>query len=60
MRAYSPALADAGIIKDEFLSFIDGLNEAFIASPILQATRMVGGILSMIPFSTVQLTGIGV
>ncbi|PWY82886.1 hypothetical protein BO70DRAFT_352506 [Aspergillus heteromorphus CBS 117.55] len=60
MRAYSPVLAEAGIPSNDFLAFIDGLNEVFIANPILQTTGMVGGILSMVPFPPVKLAGIGV
>ena len=60
MRAYSPELAEANISVEDFVSFIDGLNEAFIASPILQATGLIGGIMSMVPVDVVQLTGFGV
>ncbi|KUJ15006.1 uncharacterized protein LY89DRAFT_784042 [Mollisia scopiformis] len=44
-RAYSPAFSTLPnpIPKDEFISFIDGLNKAFISSPIFQAAHVVGG-----------------
>ncbi|CAL3969667.1 unnamed protein product [Diplocarpon coronariae] len=44
-RAYSPALAKLPepISKEQFLEFIDGLNNAFISSPIFQLAHVVGG-----------------
>ncbi|RDW75723.1 hypothetical protein BP5796_06544 [Coleophoma crateriformis] len=44
-RSYSPVLAQLPqpISQEEFLSFIDGLNEAFLSAPIFQAMHVVGG-----------------
>lgn len=60
MRAYSPVLAEAGISIEDFLSFIDKLNEVFIASPGLQMTGLIGGVMTMVPLHPVQLAGVGV
>lgn len=44
-RSYSPALAQLPqpILQEEFLSFIDGLNEAFLSAPIFQVMHVAGG-----------------
>ncbi len=44
-RAYSPSLASLPdpISKEQFIDFIDGLNNAFISSPIFQLAHVVGG-----------------
>ncbi|KAL3473846.1 hypothetical protein BJX99DRAFT_190287 [Aspergillus californicus] len=60
MRSYSPFLADAKISPEEFLGFIDGLNTVFIGHPVFQATGLVGGVLTIVPFHPVQLAGVGV
>ncbi|TVY73334.1 hypothetical protein LSUE1_G007386 [Lachnellula suecica] len=46
-RAYSPALGylKNTISQDEFLAFIDGLNEAFLSPPVFQAMHVIGGTL---------------
>ncbi|KAN0117368.1 hypothetical protein V8E51_003345 [Hyaloscypha variabilis] len=41
-RAYSPLLAQNSISQEEFLTFLDGLNEAFIAAPAFQVASHVG------------------
>jgi len=46
-RAYAPILATLPnpISNPEFLTFIDGLNTAFLSSPIFQAAHVAGGAL---------------
>lgn len=45
MRAYVPQLEAHGISQSEFLTFIDGLNEASITHPIYQGLGIVRGVL---------------
>ena len=42
-RVYIRELEEHGISRDEFVTFIDGLNESFIAHPIFQGLGIVGG-----------------
>ncbi|TVY26866.1 hypothetical protein LHYA1_G004450 [Lachnellula hyalina] len=60
-RAYSPALRahSINISVSEFLLFIDGLNEAFLAAPAFQITSLAGGVLSAVPLSATQFAGLG-
>ncbi|KAL4882517.1 hypothetical protein BJY04DRAFT_187214 [Aspergillus karnatakaensis] len=58
LRAYSPDLSDLGISKAGFLSFLDGLNESWIANPALQATTIAGAVMGAIP--TVEIIGLAV
>ncbi|KAL2839105.1 hypothetical protein BJY01DRAFT_250645 [Aspergillus pseudoustus] len=48
LRAYSPALSACKITEPDFLAFLDGLNEAWIANPVLQATSIAGSVMGMI------------
>lgn len=58
-RAYPTTLAtiDQPISKSDLVSFIDDLNEAFIASPFLQAVGLAGTITSFVPLSIAQIVG---
>lgn len=48
-RGYSEALADlAGISREDFIAFVDGLNLAVIASPPLQVVNAVGMIIGIV------------
>ncbi|KAL3481072.1 hypothetical protein BJX99DRAFT_254050 [Aspergillus californicus] len=47
-RAYSPILQQYNISRPQFLNFLDGLNEAYIANPVLQATGIAGSVMGMI------------
>lgn len=60
-RAYAPALADLPnpISQDEFLAFIDGLNDAFMMHPFFQAGFMAGGMVMSAPILPVQIAGGG-
>ena len=58
MRAYSPILSQYQITRSEFLSFLDGLNEVFIANPILQTTSIAGSVMGMI--HPVEVVGMAV
>lgn len=60
-RAYAPALADLPnpISQDEFLTFIDGLNDAFMMHPFFQAGFMAGGMVMSAPILPVQIAGGG-
>jgi hypothetical protein len=42
-----PELAAHGIREADFVTFIDGLNEAFIAHPMFQGLGIVGGVMSI-------------
>ncbi|KAH6664234.1 hypothetical protein B0J14DRAFT_706664 [Halenospora varia] len=44
-RSYAPALASLPdpISQPDFLTFIDGLNEAFLSPPMFQAMHVIGG-----------------
>ena len=58
-RAYSPALANLPdpISHDQFIDFIDGLNSAFISSPIFQMAHIVGGTLLGTQILPAQVVG---
>ncbi|KAJ6006409.1 hypothetical protein N7451_004353 [Penicillium sp. IBT 35674x] len=43
----------------ELTVFIDGLNEAFLGNPALQATNAVGSIIGLVPLGTAQMVGAG-
>nr|POE94376.1 hypothetical protein CFP56_16616 [Quercus suber] len=61
VRAYAPGLASYGISEASFLTFVDGLNEAFVAHPIYQGLNIVGTIMSLIPVvKGMQLAGTGI
>ncbi|KAF2487395.1 hypothetical protein BDY17DRAFT_342161 [Neohortaea acidophila] len=60
VRAYAPGLAEHGIDKETFATFIDGLNEAFVAHPLYQGASVVGGVMGMFyGLDPVQWAGIG-
>ncbi|KAJ5113078.1 hypothetical protein N7456_001612 [Penicillium angulare] len=60
VRVRAPELEDTYPIPEaKFLEFLDGLNEAFIANPALQAADGVGNILGFIPSITTQVVGGG-
>lgn len=46
-----------GLSERELLNFIDGLNEAFMANPALQATSQIGMIVGFVPLATTQIIG---
>lgn len=46
-RAYIPELDAHGISCNDFVAYIDGLNEAFVAHPVFQGLGIVGGVLQM-------------
>lgn len=46
-RAYIPELEVHGISRNDFVTYIDGLNEAFVAHPTFQGLGIVGGVLQM-------------
>lgn len=45
------------ISQTEWLTFLDGLNEAFIANPALQAADGVGNLLGFVPLASAQILG---
>lgn len=60
VRAYPPVLADVGISQSAFLSFVDGVNEAFIGSPAFGATGVLGIVMQQFyGLPPVQFAGIG-
>ncbi|OJD35414.1 uncharacterized protein BKCO1_170006 [Diplodia corticola] len=61
-RAYAPALATlrpSPISQDDFLAFIDGLNDAFMMHPFFQAGFVAGGAVMSAPILPVQIAGGG-
>ncbi|KAJ3757492.1 hypothetical protein EV360DRAFT_45922 [Lentinula raphanica] len=48
-RGYNAALETVGITPEMFLSFIDGLNLAIVASPPLRIVNVVGQIVGFVP-----------
>lgn len=58
MRAYSPVLSQYQVTQTEFLNFLDGLNEVFIANPVLQTTSIAGSVMGMI--HPVEVVGMAV
>ena len=58
VRAYAPELANHGISAADFVAFIDGLNEAFLGSPVFQTTNLAGMVLGQFyGMHSVQLAG---
>ncbi|KAF9070171.1 hypothetical protein BDP27DRAFT_1324409 [Rhodocollybia butyracea] len=49
-RGYNLALETVGITPEMFLSFIDGLNLAIVASPPLRVVNMVGQVIGFVPY----------
>jgi hypothetical protein len=58
-RAYSASLQKlpSPIPRDTFLSFIDGLNAAFLSAPVFQAATAIGGGLMGSQIPPAQLAG---
>ena len=55
VRAYVAELNAHGIDQDTFVGFIDGLNEAFVANPVLEAINIASAVVSMtVPLPDVQ------
>lgn len=60
IRARVPELErQSGLSASELLAFIDGLNEAFMANPVLQATSTIGTIVGFVPLASTQVVGGG-
>ena len=58
-RVYPPELKP--LMTDEaFLKFLDELNEAFLASPIIQALGLAGGLMSFDPTGIIGFIGMGI
>ncbi|KAK9415687.1 hypothetical protein SUNI508_10165 [Seiridium unicorne] len=57
LRAYPPILASYGVSRDEFLSFLDRLNRASVASPPVQVLGLAGNLVSSVPIHTAQIVG---
>ncbi|USW48321.1 hypothetical protein Slin15195_G016400 [Septoria linicola] len=56
-----PRLAEYGISRSDFLTFIDELNEHWVANPALDGVRLVGTIMGQFHgLPVVQLVGTGV
>lgn len=47
-RGYNPELETVGITQAMFLSFIDGLNLAIVASPPLRVVDVVGQVIGLL------------
>ncbi|KAJ5872353.1 uncharacterized protein N7529_004706 [Penicillium soppii] len=48
-----------GLIQGDLLGFIEGLNEAFLANPALQATNKIGMLVGFVPLAVAQIVGGG-
>ncbi|KAE8137106.1 hypothetical protein BDV38DRAFT_283220 [Aspergillus pseudotamarii] len=59
-RAYPPALERHGITKTDFLAFIDGLNEVWVANPYIQAISTTSKAAVFVPVLQVQIAALGV
>ncbi|GJN71439.1 hypothetical protein PLICBS_005504 [Purpureocillium lilacinum] len=57
LRAYPPALSPFALPPAPFLAFIDALNRASVASPPVQALRLAGNVVGMVPLHTAQVVG---
>ncbi|GJN82686.1 hypothetical protein PLIIFM63780_006229 [Purpureocillium lilacinum] len=57
LRAYPPALSPFALPPALFLAFIDALNRASVASPPVQALRLAGNVVGMVPLHTAQVVG---
>ncbi|CAI7654229.1 unnamed protein product [Penicillium crustosum] len=51
--------AQTGLTQEDLLCFIDGLNEAFLANPALQATNKIAMLVGFVPLATAQIVGSG-
>ncbi|KAE8364535.1 hypothetical protein BDV27DRAFT_172297 [Aspergillus caelatus] len=59
-RAYPPALESHGIPKTDFLGFIDGLNQVWVANPYMQALSVGSAAACFVPVLQVQIAALGV
>ncbi|CAH0033131.1 unnamed protein product [Clonostachys rhizophaga] len=57
IRAYPLELANVGITRETFLSFLDHVNRAVADNPPLLAVGVVGGVVGLVPEPTAQLAG---
>ncbi|KAK8071740.1 hypothetical protein PG996_005088 [Apiospora saccharicola] len=57
IRAYAPELHHCGIDQATFLSFIDGLNAAVAAHPILSAFNLAGAAAGWVPAAVTPIAG---
>lgn len=57
IRAYAPALHHCGIDQATFLAFIDGLNAAVSAHPILSAFNLAGAAAGWVPAAVTPIAG---
>ena len=58
-RVYPPELKPL-MTEEAFLKFLDQLNEAFLASPIIQALGLAGGLMSFDPTGIIGFIGMGI
>ncbi|KAK4494649.1 hypothetical protein PRZ48_014005 [Zasmidium cellare] len=60
VRAYVPELEAHGLSQSDFLTFVDGLNEAFVANPVFEGLGIAGAIMQQFyGIHPVQWAGIG-
>ena len=61
VRAWAPQLAEHGISQADFLTFIDGLNECWVANPALEGVGLAGLVMQQFHGTPIiQLVGTGV
>lgn len=62
VRAYPPSLANlpSPISQHDFMTFIDGLNEAWSTAPAFLIGGLIGTAMSTVPLMSVSLAGTGV
>ncbi|KAK8043444.1 hypothetical protein PG993_005874 [Apiospora rasikravindrae] len=58
IRAYAPDLLRCGIDETTFLTFIDGLNAAVSAHPILSAFNLAGAAAGGVPAAVTPIAGL--
>ncbi|KAF7298809.1 hypothetical protein MIND_00828500 [Mycena indigotica] len=56
-RGFNPAINAVGVPQDEFLAFIDGLNNAITASPPLRVVDVAGKVIGFIPYHWTIIAG---
>ncbi|KAF5382851.1 hypothetical protein D9757_007294 [Collybiopsis confluens] len=59
-RGYNPALETVGITQEMFVSFIDGLNLAIVASPPLRVVNLAGQIIGFVPYHWAMIASIAI
>ncbi|KAJ9139458.1 hypothetical protein NKR23_g7864 [Pleurostoma richardsiae] len=57
LRAYPTVLAQYGLPRESFLTFLDDLNRVAVVNPPVQILGLTGQVLSFVPLQTAQIAG---